>query len=120
MSIDTFVGPRCRCSQGLHTPPHDISGVNFIAQAKEALPQGLPLLLIGDLNADLASPQDARLQEIAAEMATQGLMQGDIQSPTIFNIVTDAIVRHWLTLMVVNGMDAQEWLALFYADDETS
>jgi hypothetical protein len=75
-----------------YIPPDDISGVNFIAQAKEALTQGLPLLLIGDLNADLASPQEARLQEIAAEMATQGLTQNDIQSPTIFNIVTDAIV----------------------------
>jgi hypothetical protein len=49
--------------------------------------------------------------------ATRGLTQGAIQSPTIFNIVTDAIVRHWLMLVDINGMDAREWLALFYADD---
>jgi hypothetical protein len=58
---------------GAYIPPDDISGVNFIAQANKALPQGLPLLLLGDLNADLASPRDARSQEIAAEMAAHGL-----------------------------------------------
>lgn len=55
---------------------------------------------------------------------TRGLTQGDIPSPTIFNIVVDAIVRYWLSLVVDDGsevdglgMTVQEWLVLFYADD---
>ena len=55
---------------------------------------------------------------------TRGLTQGDIPSPTIFNVVVDAIVRYWLSLVVDDGSKAdglgmmvQEWLVLFYADD---
>jgi len=56
--------------------------------------------------------------------ATRGVTQGDIISPTIFNVVADAIVRYWLSLVVDDGsevdglgMMVQEWLVLFYADD---
>ena len=28
----------------------------------------------------------------------QGVMQGDPLSPTIFNVVVDAVVRHWVTM----------------------
>ena len=27
----------------------------------------------------------------------RGVMQGDPLSPTIFNVVVDAVVRHWVT-----------------------
>jgi hypothetical protein len=56
--------------------------------------------------------------------ATRGVTQGDIVSPTIFNIVVDAIVRHWLTLVLDDGSEVngfgrmvREQLVLFYADD---
>jgi retron-type reverse transcriptase len=56
--------------------------------------------------------------------ATRGVMQGDIVSPTIFNIVVDAIVRHWLNLVLDDGSEVngfgrtvREQLVLFYADD---
>ena len=55
---------------------------------------------------------------------TRGVTQGDIVSPTVFNIVVDAIVRHWLALTVDDGSETngrgvsvRELLVLFYADD---
>ena len=30
----------------------------------------------------------------------RGVTQGDPLSPTIFNVVVDAVVRHWVTLAV--------------------
>ena len=51
-------------------------------------------------------------------------MQGDLLSPTIFNVVVDVLVRHWLMVMVegaeewgVCGKEGRHNNALFYADD---
>ena len=30
----------------------------------------------------------------------RGVPQGDTLSPTIFNVVVNAVVRHWVTVMV--------------------
>ena len=56
--------------------------------------------------------------------ATRGVTQGDIASPTIFNIVVDAVVRYWLSMVstaaIANhglGIEVCNKLALFYADD---
>ena len=53
-----------------------------------------------------------------------GLTQGDPLSPTIFNVVVDATVRHWGVVMVEgveergdHGQDGRHQKALFYADD---
>ena len=52
------------------------------------------------------------------------MTQGDPLSPNIFNAVVDAVVRHWLEVMVEGaeeqGKRRQEGRhnnALFYADD---
>ena len=52
------------------------------------------------------------------------MTQGDPLSPTIFNVVVDAVVRHWVEVMVEreggqdgNRKEGQHQRALFYADD---
>ena len=54
----------------------------------------------------------------------QGVTQGDLLSPTIFNVVVDAVVRHWVTLAVTEaetrgerGREGRHQAALLYADD---
>ena len=54
----------------------------------------------------------------------RGVTQGDPLSPTIFNVVVDAVVRHWLTIAVTEAENRRKWgregrhqAALFYADD---
>ena len=53
-----------------------------------------------------------------------GVIQGGPLSPTIFNVVVDVVVRHWVTLAVTEAETRGEWrregrhqAALFYADD---
>ena len=53
-----------------------------------------------------------------------GVTQGDPLSPTIFNVVVDAVVRHWLTIAVKEaerrgerGREVRHQAALFYTDD---
>ena len=52
------------------------------------------------------------------------MTQGDPLSPTIFNLVVDAVVRHWVTLAVTEeetrgdrGQEGRHQAALLYADD---
>ena len=54
----------------------------------------------------------------------RGVTQGDPLSPTIFNVVVDAVVRHWLYLATQEavrrgerGRERRHQAALFYADD---
>ena len=54
----------------------------------------------------------------------RGVTQGDPLSPTIFNVVVDAVVRHWLTIATQEsdrrgerGREGRHQAALFYADD---
>ena len=52
------------------------------------------------------------------------MTQGDPLSPTILNVVVDAVVRHWSTIAVTEAETRGEWgregrhkASLFYADD---
>ena len=54
----------------------------------------------------------------------RGVTQGNPLSPTIFNVVVDAVVRHWVTLVVEEaekrgerGKEGRHQAALLYADD---
>ena len=52
----------------------------------------------------------------------RGVTQGDPLSPTIFNVVVDSVVHHWVTLVVKDaekrggrGWEGRHQAALFYA-----
>ena len=54
----------------------------------------------------------------------RGVTQGDPLSHTIFNVVVDAVVRHWVTLEMAEsekqgerGNKGRRQAALFYADN---
>ena len=54
----------------------------------------------------------------------RGVTQGDPLSPAIFNVVEDAVVRHWFTLTVEEeetwgeqGREGRHQAALFYGDN---
>ena len=51
----------------------------------------------------------------------RGVTQGDPLLPTIFNVVMDAVVCHWVTLVVEEaekrGKEGRHQAALFYADN---
>ena len=54
----------------------------------------------------------------------RGVTQGNPLSPTIFNVVLDAAVCHWVTGAIVDaeerrdlGKEGRHQVALFYADD---
>ena len=54
----------------------------------------------------------------------RGVTQGNPLSPTIFNVVVDAVVRHWVMFSVDDtekrgerGKEGRHQAALFYADD---
>ena len=52
------------------------------------------------------------------------MTQGDLMSPTIFNVVVDAVVCHWVTDVIADaeeqgelGKEGRHQAALFYAAD---
>ena len=54
----------------------------------------------------------------------RGVTQGDPLSPTIFNVVVDAVVRHWVNGLVdeaeekgETGREGRHQSVVFYADD---
>ena len=54
----------------------------------------------------------------------RGVTQGDPLPPTIFNVVVDVVVRHWVTLVVEEaetrggrGREGRHQASLFYADN---
>jgi len=49
--------------------------------------------------------------------ATRGVTQGDVISPSIFNIVVDAVIREWHHQMDAGSIGPSKTKAIFYADD---
>ena len=50
-------------------------------------------------------------------VTTRGVRQGDVMSPTIFNIVVDAVVKHCERVFKADNPSADIPKVLFYADD---
>ena len=54
----------------------------------------------------------------------RGVTQGDPLSPTIFNVVVDAVVCNWVTVVIADvkewgerGQEGRHQAALFYSDN---
>ena len=59
-----------------------------------------------------------------ALQGARGVTQGNPLSPTIFNVVVDAVVRHWGAVVIADaeergkrGQEVRHQAALFYADN---
>ena len=59
----------------------------------------------------------------AAFKGARGVTQGYPLPPTIFNVVVDAVVRHWVAVMVESaeewgrhGQEGRHQISLFYVD----
>ena len=59
-----------------------------------------------------------------AFQGARGMTQGDPLSPTIFNVVVDAVVRNWVAVVVAgaeeqgkHGKESRHQASLFYADN---
>ena len=56
---------RCKVL-GAYIPPDDFTTTEIITRARNELPHDIPLVLLGDLNADLSNPpEDDRAREVA-------------------------------------------------------
>ena len=61
----------------------------------------------------------------AAFQGSRGVIQGDLLSPTIFNVMVDMAVRHWVVVIVEDtergerGKEGRNHNALLYVDDVT-
>ena len=61
---------------------------------------------------------------VAALTGAQAVTQGDLLYPTIFNVVLDAVVRNWVSVMVEgaeerggNGQEVRNQNFFFYTND---
>ena len=61
----------------------------------------------------------------AALQGAHGVTQGDPLSPTIFNVVVDAVVRNWVAVVIASaeeqgerGKEGRNQDSLLYADDD--
>ena len=55
-------------------PQNDATAVHCIEQDLEAVPKGMDVILLGDLNIRLREPQDAMEKELVTELANIGLV----------------------------------------------
>jgi len=61
---------------GVYIPPEDRETLNYVVEALESLPRGIPKVLLGDLNVDLEHPDTGgeRSTEIATELESSGFI----------------------------------------------
>ena len=73
ISFVLVTGPQSFGFVGGYIPPDDTTTIQFIQRAMEYQREGMPVFLMGDLNADLNGPKGARESEISALVAYHGL-----------------------------------------------
>jgi exonuclease III len=73
ISFEIVTGKLCFSCVGAYIPPGDTTTIDNIKIAIERLPRNSPLILLGDLNADILHPQNDRSTEVASMAASFGL-----------------------------------------------
>jgi exonuclease III len=73
ISFELVTGCRRTLVIGAYIPPGDRNAIEFIEQAAQRCPN-LPIMLMGDLNVDLLNLRDTRDANLAAMVATLGLL----------------------------------------------
>ena len=59
---------------GAYVPPNDAPDVNFLEQSLEASTKGMEVILLGDFNARIRGPRDAREEDLATALSGRGLV----------------------------------------------
>jgi hypothetical protein len=65
ISFELITGIRRYACVGVYIPPSDTITVDTITTALKAMPPMLPLILMGNLNAEIERPRDNRAKEVA-------------------------------------------------------
>jgi exonuclease III len=73
ISFELVTGKRRFSCVGAYIPPGDTTTIDNITIAIERLPRNNPIILLGDLNADILHPQNDRSTEVASMAASFGL-----------------------------------------------
>ena len=74
VGFQMVTGERQWCIVGCYLAPNNTSEIERVVKALRERPKGAELLVAGDLNVNLATPEgDRRAEDIATALATEGL-----------------------------------------------
>jgi hypothetical protein len=72
-NVQLITGKRIYACVGAYIPPGDYTTIDTITRAIKNMPSRLPIIILGDLNADILRPHDDRAAQVASMAADFGL-----------------------------------------------